>query len=263
VRALRKMLGGGRSQRAKVARQARSLVLGHPALDATTRAARLAAAGSILDLDAATVESLLWADLAMERPVVLPSGRPHEAALVAAANLDRIERAVRRARELRLRVWDDAHEIVRMAARCGLIAKISRGAAGETVLDLAGPLSLFHATTVYGRALSALMPFLVEQRHFTLDLVCEYDGRAVEYHVEPPIALPPVRPSRRKPSIAERLADDLEKARRVVRRDPPPIAYGDALVFPDLVVDHDGEPYWIEIVGFSTLDYIEHKLMTS
>jgi hypothetical protein len=260
VRALRKLTATGKLQRTRIARRARAIVLGHPALDPDARQARLAAAGCILDLDAATVESLLWADLALERPVVLPDGRPHEAALVAAANLDRLQRAVRRARELRLRVRDRANELVRVAARTGLIAKVSRGGSGETVLDLAGPLSLFHATTVYGRALAQLVPLLADHEAFTLELVCDYDGRERRYHVEPPIALPPVRAGRRKPSIAERLGDELAGAGLVVRREPPPIAYGDTLVFPDLVVDPGGEPHWIEVVGFSTAEYLAHKL---
>lgn len=260
LRTLRKLLAAGKAQRSRIAREARLLVLGHPALDAVARHARLAEAGKHLQLDAATVESLLWADLALERPVVFPAGRPFEADIVAAANLDRLQRAVRRARELTLRVWDRPHELVRVAARTGLIAKVARGKSGETVLDLAGPLSLFHSTTVYGRALSTLVPLLADHEHFALDLVCEYDGREVRFHVAPPIALPPVRPFRGKPSIAERLATDLEKAGHIVRREPPPISFGDALVFPDLVVDHEGEPHWIEVVGFSTADYLAHKL---
>src|SRR5687768_11159152 len=45
-------------------------------------------------------DALLWIDLAMERPVALPAGRPAELELVAFANLARIQRCVRRAHEL-------------------------------------------------------------------------------------------------------------------------------------------------------------------
>ena len=66
----------------------------------------------------ADVERLLWADLAMERPVALPRGRPAEHALAAVANLERLQRAVRRAHEVELRVSAIATALVRSAARC-------------------------------------------------------------------------------------------------------------------------------------------------
>ena len=90
------------------------------------RHARLATAAAELGTTPEDVESLLWADLAMERPVVLPDGRPAETELAAFANLERIQRALRRAHDLQLRVWDQAHELVRMVARYGLIAQIRR-----------------------------------------------------------------------------------------------------------------------------------------
>lgn len=261
VCALRRVIGG-RADRSRIARKVRSLVLGHPVLDRDARDARLAAAGCVLGIAPAEVETLLWVDLAKERPVTLPNGRPREAVLAAFANLDRIQRSVRRARAVRLRVWDDAQDLVRTVARYGLLAKISRGTDGRsTVLDVTGPLALFHATTVYGRALAALVPLLADRTRFALDLHCDFNGHQRSLHVEPPLLLPAVPASRqRAPSIADYLARDLADAGHHVEREPPPIASGEQLLFPDLIVERGAVRWWVEVVGFSTAEYLAHKL---
>ena len=58
----------------------------------------------------------------------LPGGRPDPRMLAALANVDRIQREMRRARMIELRVRDNAHGLVRLAARCGLITHSSREA---------------------------------------------------------------------------------------------------------------------------------------
>jgi predicted nuclease of restriction endonuclease-like RecB superfamily len=257
--ALRRVLGGS-GQRARIARRARQLVLGPPALDAAERTTRLATAAAMLGTTPDDVESLLWVDLAMERPVVLPEGRPAETELAAFANLDQIQRCVRRAHDLQLRVWDRANELVRTVARYGLISQIRRD--GEaTVLEVMGPLALFHSTIVYGRALSALVPLLADQPRFALDIHCRISGERARLRVAPPVWLPPTgQAPRRAPSPAERLASDLESLGRAVEREPPPIASGDHLLFPDLALDHAGARWLLEVLGFATQDYLSTKL---
>lgn len=257
--ALRRVLGGA-GARARIARQVRALVLGAPALEPEAREARVAAAAATLGTTPEDIESLLWIDLAMERPVVLPSGRPAEAELAAFANLERIQRCVRRSHDLQLRVWDRANELVRTVARYGLIAQI-RGDGDATRLDVMGPLALFHSTMVYGRALAALVPLLADHPRFELDIRCELGGEQAHLKVTPPVLLPPVVVSpRRPPSIAERLARDLAELGHPVAREPPPIASGEHLLFPDLVLDRDGTRWFIEVIGFSTKEYLATKL---
>lgn len=258
VRAIRRITGG-KAERARVARAVRALVLGHPALDADERDARLAAAAAKLGVPPNEIESLLWADLAMERPVTLPDGPPRIETLLAHANLDRVQRAVRRARSIRLSVRGPANELVRTSNRFGLIAKITYED-GDTVFDITGPLALFHATTVYGRALAQLVPLLAEQEHFQLDIACEFDGVERMLSVAPPLRLPAVRPSRMAPSQGERLARDLERAGHVVDRTPDPIAIGDDVIFPELSLELDGRRHLIELVGFSTAEHLAYKL---
>ena len=258
LQALRRVLGGA-GQRARIARRARALVLGPPALDPAERHARLATAAMTLGTTPEDVESLLWVDLAMERPVVLPEGRPLETELAALANLERIQRCVRRAHDLQLRVWDRATELVRTVARYGLISQI-RCDGDATVLDVMGPLALFHSTIVYGRALAQLVPLLAEHPRFELDIRCRMRGEEARLQVAPPVWLPPAPGPRRVPSTAERLASELEVLGHAVEREPPPIASGAHLLFPDLGLDRRGARWVIEVLGFATQEYLAAKL---
>jgi hypothetical protein len=251
---------GGRAERGRIARRLRASVLGHPALDPDARGARIASAASALGIEAADVESLLWADLARERPVVLPGGRPDPRRVAALANIDRIQREVRRAREIELRVWENAHGLVRLAARCGLITHVTHEpSTGELLLRIAGPLALFHATTVYGRALGALVPLLAEHPRFELDIHCDLASGPQTRRIVPPVLLPPFT-SRLKPSLGDRLARDLGLRGHEVDREPAPLAVDRQVVFPDLAISHGGTHWFVEVVGFSTADYLADKL---
>lgn len=257
--ALRRVLGGA-GQRARVARQVRGMVLGPPALSPGDRQARLELAAATLGTTPEDIESLLWMDLAMERPVVLPAGRPAETELAAFANLEQIQRCVRRAHDLQLRVWDHANELVRTVARYGLIAQIKREA-DATVLDVIGPLALFHATIVYGRALAALVPLLADHGRFALDIRCRLAGEVVHFAVAPPVLLPAVAVSPRRPaSVAQRLARELAAFGHRVECEPPPIVVGEHLLFPDLVIDRAGQRWFVEVLGFSTRESVIAKL---
>ena len=256
--ALRRVLGG-RAERIRIARRVRALALGPPALDPIARVERLAAAGRELGLDVETVAELMWIDLANERPVALPEGRPAEHRLAAYANLDRIQRAVRHARELRLRVWGEAHELVRTAARHGLVTTVTTD--GETTtLEVLGPLSLFHATSVYGRALAGLVPLLADHRRFELTIECDFGHGPATLRVIPPALLPPLTLAHGKPSLAVQLARQLRKHEVEVALDPPPLVHGRDVMYPDLELTLAGRPWVLELVGFATADYVAAKL---
>ncbi len=261
VRAVRR-LSGGKAERARIARAVRALVLGHPAIGADERDVRLAAAAAKLGLPPNEVEPLLWADLALERPVTLPESPLRVDALLAFANLDRIQRSVRRARSMTLRVRGPANELIRTVARYGLIAKVTReaGRTAETVLEITGPLALFHHTTVYGKALAQLVPLLAEHAQFTLEMSCDFDGIERTLRVAPPLQLPTVPASRRAPGPGERLARDLERAGHAVDRAPDPIIAGDDVLFSELAVTVGDRRWLIEVAGFSTAEHLTYKL---
>ena len=256
--ALRRVLGG-RSERGRIARRLRAAVLGHPALDPAERTQRIAAAATSLGIEPADIESLLWADLARERPVVLPPRPPTAAVLAAYANVECIQREIRRARMIELRVWGPAHALVRTAARYGLITQLAREPDGALLMRITGPLALLHETTVYGRALGGLVPLLADHKSFELAIHCDFPSGPHTRGVTSPVLLPP-HTSRLAASPADRLARDLVAREYTVESSPPPLAINGSVVFPDLAVHYGAVRWLVEIIGFSTADYLLDKL---
>ena len=290
VAAMRRVLGG-RVQRTRVARKLRSIVLGHPALDAAARTERLVAAEAQLGIPADELETLLWIDLADERPVDLPHGRPDELGLAALANLDRIARIVRRARRVRIHVRGDATELVRAAARFGLMVTIGGNAtpaleegpraallapvatidsaalAPVTTLDIAGPLTLFHATAIYGSALAALVPYLRAYAKFLVEIDADFGFGPAAFRLSSPALLPPPVPPK-SVALRDRIQRALARAapRARIACEPPPIQRGGQRLFPSFAVEHPirggtaRTRWWIELVGFATREYLQRKL---
>jgi hypothetical protein len=125
-------LAGGRTPHIRAAREARSLVLGHPVFSAIERQARIGWAAEQLGTTPSVVESMLWSDLPRERPVELPDGRPTELEVAAFANVALIQRALRRAQSCTLHIVGDAGPILRAAAHRGLLATATIGAPGSS-----------------------------------------------------------------------------------------------------------------------------------
>jgi len=89
----------------------------------------------------------------------------------------------------------------------------------------------------------------------------ELGGDQVHLKVAPPVLLPPTVVSpRRPPSTALRLARDLVALGHTVELEPPPIASGEHLLFPDLALGKDGARRYIEVLGFSTREHLTAKL---
>jgi predicted nuclease of restriction endonuclease-like RecB superfamily len=263
VSAIQRLLGG-RARNGPAARAARSLVLGRPILSAAEREARIAFAARELEVSCAAVETLLWSDLPRERPVELPYGRPSEFSVAATANLHLLQRAMMRAQTVKLRVWGDAGQLIHIAAARGLLTTLTRGDRGETVLDIIGPLGLFKRTGVYGRALAGLIPLLADCDHFELELLSRgRDDQLHPVHVASPVLLPPVPARLALPDLGlVRLTKALARVTKslVITPRPPPIVAGTSIVCPDLALECDGRCTFVELVGFWTVEFLEHKL---
>lgn len=257
----------GRSGVGLRATQVRERLLGRACLDAAERAARLTEAAAGLSATVEDVESALWADLAAERLVAMPRGRPSERVIAADANVLLLQRALNRCHALGLRIWGNARAIARTAAVRGLMAT-ARARGAEIELEISGPLALFHRTTVYGRALGSLVPHLAWCERFVLEASCDFGRGPARLIVRPPVLLPPGPPPRRYDSgVEERLARELGRrapAWRVIR-EPTPVDAGGRLAFPDFLLEHrdtSERRWWVEIVGFWTREYLQHKLAT-
>jgi predicted nuclease of restriction endonuclease-like RecB superfamily len=180
---------------------------------------------------------------------------------------------------VQLQVWEGADALVRAAARLGLPVQVARTSSLATVLDIAGPLSLYRGAAAYERALAALVPLLADHARFRLEIRTRIGHGAAARDrricVEPPVLLPLVSPQRpRPPWRVERLAADLAGAGCAVAHEPAPIPSGDHLLFPDLELalrprapaaggDLAGHPrprVWIELVGFATDELLARKL---
>jgi predicted nuclease of restriction endonuclease-like RecB superfamily len=261
ITAIQRLLGG-RARNARIARTARSLVLGKPTLTADERAERIAHAAHQLEVTRAALETLLWSDVPRERPVELPRGRPAELEVAATANVHLLQRAMMRAQTVTLRIWGDAGLLIHTAAARGLLTTLSRGDRGETVLYIVGPLGLFHRTGVYGRALAGLVPLLADCERFELSLLSR--GRDAFYTVEvaSPVLLPPVPERMALPAHdLLRLMKELARIARgiVVTPQPAPIVAGASLVCPDAVLERAGGRLYIELIGFWTVEYLLAK----
>lgn len=266
VDALRRELGGRERAPIKAA-EVRRRLLGRSALDNDTRESRLAVVASEFGTTAKEVELAMWADLPAERAVVMPSGRPTERAVAAAANLSIIQRVLMRCQRLQLELVGNARAIARVAAVRGLLATAKLQ--GQAVhLEISGPLALFHQTTVYGRALGSIVPQLAWCERFVLDAFCDFGRGPVRVRIQPPLMLPPARAPKRYDSALEaRFARAMSKqaSHWRVLREPSPIDAGGHLAFPDFLLEHREAParhWWVEIIGFWTSDYLRHKLMT-
>ena len=264
LNALRGLLGG-RERGPVSAKQVRRTLFGVAAPGDDAREQRIASAARALETTPEVVMSVLWADLPGERMVVLPDGRPTELAIAAEANLRIIQRALLRCHTLRLEVTGNARGVVRTAAVRGLLVTARRHG-DRIVLDISGPLALFHRTTVYGRALGSIVPHLAWCEQFALEARCDLGEGLATFRLQPPLLLPPSSQPRRHDSALEaRFAREMSRIAptwRVVR-EPSAIDAGTHLVFPDFQLEHRTDPdrrWWVEIVGYWTTDYLTHKL---
>jgi predicted nuclease of restriction endonuclease-like RecB superfamily len=137
---------------------------------------------------------------------------------------------------------------------------------GDAVLELSGPFSLFRRTLLYGRALGALLPLLEWSRRFRLRAECVLRDRRVTLCLATGDPIFPVGEPRAYDSkTEERFAREFRRAARdwEIVREPEPVVAGNALLFPDFVLQHrcDGRKRWLlEIVGFWTPEYLDRKL---
>jgi predicted nuclease of restriction endonuclease-like RecB superfamily len=136
------------------------------------------------------------------------------------------------------------------------------------VIDVSGPLTLFHHTAVYGRALASLVPRLGWCNEFELVARCALgQGKHLstfELRTGDPIAIGSELATYDS-RIEERFARDFRRAAPAwdLIREPQPIDAGGTLTFPDfeLVHRHDPSRRWLlEIVGFWTAEYLKEKL---
>ena len=257
--ALRRLIGR-RNGRGFTAAKVRQHALGAPVLTADARQARIAAVAKLLEMTSTEVEDGMWSDLPGER-VVSMAQRPLELAVAAAANVHVLQTALRRALLVRIEVPGDPRPLARAAARQGLLATV-RATAGGAVTEISGPLALFHRTTVYGRALGALVPALASCASFAMTIRGNLGRGIGDAVVASPVLLPAYKPPPRY-AAELRLERDLRKLLpdAVIDATPGALTSGDGdVVFPDLAIRRGERARYVEVVGFWSADHVLHRL---
>jgi uncharacterized protein len=241
----------------------------------------------------AELEAALFADLRGERRVPPLPLTLSPVSLALRANLAIVSSLLRRAATVRITAFGNTRALIRHARLLGLICNVRttaytsrRRAANDdamqapsmvpawkdgipgAIIDVSGPLALFHHTQVYGRALASLVPRVGWCNEFELVAECALgQGKHLSTFVfrsGDPIAVGDEL-SRYDSRVEERFALDFRRAAPAwdLVREPVPVDAGGALTFPDfeLVHRHDPERRWLlEIVGFWTAEYLKEKL---
>jgi len=260
---------------------------------AVSRESILNAAAGEAKIDPAELEAALFADLRGERRVPPLPAALSPAVLSSRANLAIVASLLRRAATVRITAFGNTRALVRHARVLGLICDVRTTARAEprraayegaarglgmvpssdepspgAVIEVSGPLALFHHTEVYGRALASLVPRVGWCHEFELVARCALgQGRHLSTFVlrsGDPVAVGDELP-RYDSRVEERFARDFSRAAPAwdLVREPQPVDAGGALVFPDfeLVHRHEPERRWLlEIVGFWTAEYLKEKI---
>ena len=258
------------------AKEARAAVFREAAQGSAPRADVLARVAKSLGVTPLELEAALFADLKTEQRVAELARELRAAELASDANLSIVSSLVRRAASVRIVLWGNSRALVRHAQRMGLICNVSlllprspnaEGAA-RLVLDVSGPLSLFHHTDVYGRALSSLVPRLAECDGFELTAACAL-ARGSQFSTLLVRSSDPIASGRASPRPERRIEQRFERDFRRIAPDwqilpePKPVKSGDTLIFPDFELVHRRDAkrrFFLEIVGFWTHRYLSDKL---
>lgn len=273
--------------------EARWRVFRAAADDRSGRESILQKAAAEVNVTPAELEAALFADLRGERRVPALPATLSPSSLALRANLAIVSSLLRRAATVRITAFGNTRAVVRHARLLGLICNVQRTAhaaprraandiavsrlgmipsSGDpvpgAVIDVSGPLALFHHTEVYGRALASLVPRLGWCSEFELVAQCALgQGKHLsifELRSGDPIAVGDEL-SRYDSRVEERFARDFRRAAPAwdLIREPKPVDAGGVLTFPDfeLVHRHDPKRRWLlEIVGFWTAEYLKEKL---
>lgn len=239
-----------------------------------------------LGVPAAEIEQWLYRDIPSERRLEpLPVG-VDPSCILRGYNLALAQGLMLRCEWVRVGATAHLTPLVRHARRQRLLCLVERepaepgsvmlepkehGAASDyrTWIHVSGPLSLFHHTTRYGRALAGWLPLIVRAPGWRLEASCCLPGlqprRFVASHRDPIDAADdqPLRPF--DSNLEAAFYRDLRREageRLVVLRETDPVQVGSAVMCPDFVLV-DSETHLrvgVEIVGFWTPDYLQRKL---
>ncbi len=243
------------------------------------RAAALSRAADGFGLDADTLESSLYADLADRQVLADVDTRWSPADLVAQYNLSLAQTALFDATEVRVRA-SDPKAVVSAVKRLRLMYEIRKTPQGREVV-VTGPDAIFSNTRRYGTRFARLLRTVAKTGEWTLSATIDDRGTERELRLtEADIAVPGVEPvtdvtydSGVEADFAARFSSlglDWELV-----REPEPLEAGEHVVIPDFAFDWrpggagevrdtaSGDTklrIFFEVMGFWTPEYVRKKL---
>jgi uncharacterized protein len=243
----------------------RAVLFGAAAGTDAPRAQVVAEVADRLGVTTDDVEAGLFADLPALQPVPALTRPLAPGELASRTNLALARGLLARAERVTIDIDGNALPVVRRAKLRGLIVNVEV-APGGARLEVSGPLSIFHHTRVYGRALADLVPLLSWCVRFRLEAKCRLpEGSGILVLASGDPIFPADEPTRFDSRVEEQFARSMMKAAPEwdVIRDPQPVEAGESLVFPDFALVHREERtrrWLVEIVGFWTPQYLARKL---
>lgn len=247
----------------RLLRRALFLRAGAPTAGDPGRALDRAAAE--LGVAPAALEQDLYADIPAER-VFKPLPRDLSVDdFIERYNLALAQGLLLRAEAVELQMQGNARAVLRFARLQRLLCLAETTSRGEVRIHLSGPMSLFHHTLKYGRALANWLPVVQRAPAWRLIATCQLRGQRRTWQASPRDPLGTTHgPVRRFDSqLEERFFRDLMRAapQWLVHREPDPVQLGCQLCCPDFVLEHNGTGLRVpvELVGYWTAEYLRSK----
>jgi predicted nuclease of restriction endonuclease-like RecB superfamily len=252
---------------------------------ARSRKSVLEVVAAAANVTPAELDAALFADLRGERLVPALPPALTAPALATRANLLIAASLLRRAASVRITASGNVRALVRHARILGLICNVQatkgpalklavngraprEDAISAAVLDVSGPLALFHHTEVYGRALASLVPRVACCDDFELVAECAL-GKGRELSTFTLRSDDPIPASHEftnhERRVEERFVRDFQRAAPewTLVHEPDPVDADGSLLFADFELVHRHDPkrrFLLEIVGFWTAEYLRDKL---
>lgn len=223
----------------------------------------LARVASALDVDPGKLRSQLFADRPGARIIGAPASQPKLQELIEQYNLSLLQALLMRSEGAVVEAREHTHAVVRFAKLKRLICSVKEGASGP-LIELSGPISLFHRTTRYGRAIASFLPALTATPGWTLEASCVIEGerRLLRVDATAPVARAHSLPRAHDSDVERQLDRQLRKLGSgwTLVREAEPIQIGKRIFFPDFSLRRGSESVLIEVVGYYTEEYLTAKL---
>ncbi len=212
------------------------------------------------------VDDFLYADLDSEL-LLEKFDPPSTLDLLKQYNLSLTQTLLFDSTELRFTTSENWQRIFHTIKRLGLIYEIDRDYGLSVKVD--GPVNLFKLTRKYGTAIAKLLPIILSNTQWTVEakVLWKYTNEICNFKLESwkhnYLLKPPLTPDAQYDSSVEQtFATNFESLKTgwTMKREPEPVSAGKQIIIPDFSFEKDGVKVYMEIVGFWTPEYLQHKV---